>query len=96
MQRILAHMKRPLADAAAVNSTRFAMVKMTQHLCDTVKCCTGGRTKFNRTQQGFEKAHSIDAAWVGESGARVQLRTNQPLIVTCKGDGNRQARRVNG
>ncbi|MGH8000287.1 MAG: HNH endonuclease [Brasilonema sp.] len=95
LKRILEQIKRPLNHAAAVNSTRFAIVKMAKNLCDTVKCWTGGRTQFNRTQQGMEKSHSIDAACVGESGASIQLRTHQPLIVFCKGHGNRQARRVN-
>ncbi len=62
---------------------------------ESVKCWSGGRTKFNRCSQGLEKSHSIDAACVGESGASIKLRTNQPLIVACTGHGNRQARRVN-
>jgi hypothetical protein len=68
---------------------------MAKELCDTVKCWTGGRTKFNRTQQGLEKSHSIDAACVGKSGRSIQLRTTQPLIVTCFGHGTRQEIRVN-
>ncbi|MCC3410339.1 MAG: HNH endonuclease [Microcoleus sp. PH2017_29_MFU_D_A] len=95
LQRILAQAKQPLKDAAAVNSTRFAIVRMAKELCDTVKCWTGGRTKFNRTQQGLEKSHSIDAACVGKSGRSIQLRTTQPLIVTCFGHGTRQEIRVN-
>lgn len=87
--------KKPLAHAAAVNSTRYAIVKMAKNLCSNVKCWTGGRTKFNRTQQGLEKSHSIDAACVGESGALIKLLSNRPLIVECRGHGNRQARRVN-
>jgi hypothetical protein len=87
--------KVPLKDAAAVNSTRFAIVKTAKELCFDVKCWTGGRTKFNRCQQGLDKSHSIDAACVGESGASIKIKTNQPLIVTCRGHGSRQARRVN-
>ncbi|MFB2893315.1 RNA-guided endonuclease IscB [Aerosakkonemataceae cyanobacterium BLCC-F50] len=95
LTRIQSQMKQPLNHAAAVNSTRFAIVTMVKTVCDTVKCWTGGRTKFNRVQQGFFKSHSIDAACVGESGAKIQLLTHQPLIVTCRGHGNRQARRAN-
>ena len=95
LARILKQMKQPLNHAAAVNSTRFAIVAMAKTICDTVKCWTGGRTKFNRVQQGFEKSHSIDAACVGESGTKIQFLTQQPLIVTCRGHGNRQARRAN-
>lgn len=95
LKRILSQAKQPLKDAAAVNATRFAIVRMAKELCETVKCWTGGRTKFNRTQQGLEKLHSIDAACVGESGASIRLRTEQPLIVTCKGHGTRQEVRMN-
>ncbi|OKH35068.1 HNH endonuclease [Calothrix sp. HK-06] len=92
---ILSQAKTPLKDAAAVNSTRFAIVETAKKLCDNVKCWTGGRTKFNRFKQGFEKSHSIDAACVGESGSNIKIKTQQPLIVVCKGHGSRQARRVN-
>jgi hypothetical protein len=68
LERILRQLKQSLDRAAATNSTRFAIVRMAQNLCDTVKCWTGGRTKFNRTQQGLGKSHSIDAACIGESG----------------------------
>lgn len=95
LERILKQVKQPLKDAAAVNATRYAIVRMAKGLCDSVKCWTGGRTKYNRCSQGLEKAHSIDAACIGESGQSIDLRTHEPLLVTCKGHGNRQARRVN-
>jgi 5-methylcytosine-specific restriction endonuclease McrA len=95
LDKILSQAQAPLKDAAAVNSTRFAIVRKAKELCQSVKCWTGGRTKFNRIKQGFEKFHSIDAACVGESGSQIKMVTNQPLIVTCKGHGSRQARRVN-
>lgn len=95
LERILSQSRQPLKDAAAVNSTRFAIVRVAKALHNTVKCWTGGRTKFNRCTQGLQKTHSIDAACVGESGQSIRLRTDQTLIVSCKGHGNRQARRVN-
>lgn len=95
LHRILTQAKAPLTDAAAVNSTQFAIVEMAKKLCDQVLYWSGARTKMNRINQGLEKSHSIDAACVGESGASIQIRTDQPLIVNCKGHGNRQARRVN-
>jgi HNH endonuclease len=95
LNQLLQQVKQPLKDAAAVNATRFAIVKMAKNLCESVKCWSGGRTKFNRCSQGLEKSHSIDAACVGESGASIKLLTSQPLIVACTGHGNRQARRVN-
>jgi 5-methylcytosine-specific restriction endonuclease McrA len=95
LKRIQGQAKQSLADAAAVNSTRFAIVETAKKLCDSVKCWTGGRTKFNRCSQGLPKSHSIDAACVGESGANIRIKTDQVLMVKCKGHGNRQARRVN-
>lgn len=95
LEQILKQCKQPLKDASSVNSTRLAIVKVAKKLCDSVLCWTGGRTKFNRCYQELPKSHSIDAACVGESGSAIKLKTQQPLIVTCKGHGNRQARRVN-
>ena len=95
LDKILMNAKLPLKDAAAVNSTRFAIVETAKKLCNDVNCWTGGRTKFNRFKQGLEKSHSIDAACVGESGSNIKIKTVQPLIVVCKGHGNRQARRIN-
>jgi len=92
---IQAKAKVPLKDAAVVNSTRDAIVKCASSLCKDVKCWTGGRTKFNRCQQNLEKSHSIDASCIGKSGSNIKIKTDQPLIVSCKGHGNRQARRVN-
>lgn len=52
---------------------------------------TGGRTKFNRTRQGYPKDHWIDAACVGESGERVTIRDGfKPLGIAAKGRGKRQ------
>jgi len=95
LKRILSEAKAPLKDAAAVNSTRYAIVRMAKQICVDVKCWSGARTKMNRISQGLEKTHSIDAACVGESGASIKMLTDQRLIVTCKGHGSRQSRRVN-
>ncbi|MDJ0797697.1 MAG: hypothetical protein QNJ51_12930 [Calothrix sp. MO_167.B12] len=62
---------------------------------DTVKCWTGGRTKFNRCSQGIEKSHSADAACVGESGANIRMLVTRALLVESKGHGSRQVRRCN-
>jgi len=95
LEKIQAQAKAPLKDAAAVNSTRFAIVKMAKELCQSVKCWTGGRTKFNRINQGFGKSHSVDASCIGESGSKINLLVSQPLIVESKGHGTRQAVRCN-
>ena len=95
LDKILINAKLPLKDVSAVNSTRFAIVETAKKLCNDVKCWTGGRTKFNRCQQGLEKSHSIDAACVGQSGSNIKIKTLRALIVVCKGHGSRQARRAN-
>ncbi|MFB8789279.1 MAG: RNA-guided endonuclease IscB [Potamolinea sp.] len=95
LKRVLENATKPLKDAAAVNSTRYAIVKMAKSICLSVKCWSGALTKMNRVKQGFEKTHSLDAACVGESGANVRVKTEQPLLITCKGHGSRQSKRVN-
>ena len=56
-----------------------------------IEAGTGGRTKFNRVSQGYPKAHWIDAACVGESGAVVQLNPHLiPLLIKATGRQRRQ------
>ncbi|MFP4133260.1 MAG: RNA-guided endonuclease IscB, partial [Halothece sp.] len=95
LKRVLSTAPKPLSSASAVNSTRYAIVEMAKNHCNQVKCWTGGRTKFNRVNQGLPKSHSIDAACVGESGAKIKILVHQPLIVESKGHGTKQARRCN-
>ena len=92
-KRIKAQAKTPLRDAAAVNSTRWKLLETLKAYGFPVEIGTGGRTKFNRTQQGFDKEHWIDAACVGESGQRLRLPALQPLRIKCMGRGNRQMSR---
>src|SRR2546423_2388188 len=56
-----------------------------------VEVGTGGRTKFNRISQDYPKAHWIDAACVGESGAKVKLSPDhQPIFIKAVGRQCRQ------
>lgn len=84
-------LKTPLAAAAAVNATRNALLAA---LCQTglpVETSSGAQTKFNRTRLQYPKAHWIDAACVGESGASVTLDSGmKPLHIKAQGHGNRQ------
>lgn len=92
---VQAQAKLPLKDAAAVNTTRWAMFNMFNATDMPVEAGTGGRTKFNRTKQGYPKAHWIDAACVGESGQSVKLDSSQqPLRIKAMGRGTRQMCRV--
>lgn len=82
--------KKPLKDAAAVNSVRWAIFGMFNATGLPVETGTGGRTKFNRTKQAYPKAHWIDAACVGASGANVSVRETVPLRIKAMGRGRRQ------
>jgi len=62
---IKAQLKTPLKDAAAVNSTRWALFQALKATGLPVECGSGGRTKWNRTRLGIPKTHALDAACVG-------------------------------
>ena len=64
LARILAQARAPLKDAAAVNTTRWALYERLKQEGLPIECGSGGLTKFNRTQRGLPKAHWIDAACV--------------------------------
>jgi 5-methylcytosine-specific restriction endonuclease McrA len=89
LKRVLAWAKAPLRDAAAVNSTRWALYRVLETTGLPVTVGTGGRTKFNRKQLGWRKAHWLDAAAVGSIGDLI-LATESPLLIVCKGQGGRQ------
>ncbi len=92
---VQAKAKQPLKDAAAVNATRWAIWRRLNDTGLPVETGTGGRTKFNRTTQGYPKAHWIDAACVGESGAKISIDpTLKPLAIKAMGRGTRQMCRM--
>lgn len=65
LARILKQAKAPLIDAAAVNSTRWALYRRLEATGLPLEVSSGGRTKFNRSRQGIPKSHALDAANVG-------------------------------
>ncbi len=89
LQQILAQVKAPLKDAAAVNSTRWKLFNALKETGLPVTTGTVGQTKFNRTQQRLRKTHWLDAACVGDT-VQLEILTNQPLLIQCAGHGNRQ------
>lgn len=93
---IQAQAKVPLKDAAAVNTTRWALYG---RLCETglpVEVGTGGRTKWNRTRLGIPKSHWGDAASIGGSTPETLTGTGlTPLLITAMGRGTYQACRTN-
>jgi 5-methylcytosine-specific restriction endonuclease McrA len=83
--------KRPLKDATAVNATRWTLYNRLKSSGLPVEVSTGGRTKFNRTQQGYPKAHWIDASCIGESGVCVYLEPKMSYLhIKATGHGSRQ------
>lgn len=88
---IQAQARRPLKDAAAVNTTRWALYQRLLATGIPVEVGTGGCTKYNRTRLGLEKAHWHDAACVGASTPeRLDVRGVRPLLMTATGHGTRQ------
>jgi len=91
LARVLRQVQSPFRDAAAVNATRHRLCERLVALGLPVETGSGGRTKFNRAQQQYPKAHWIDAACVGHTGAQVRLDpSHRPLRITATGHGRRQ------
>ena len=95
LAKILANLKKPLKDAAAVNATRYAIGRTLKATGLPIAFWSGGRTKMNRMAQGYAKDHWIDAACVGKSGAAVRLSAStKALSIKAVGRGSRQMCRV--
>jgi 5-methylcytosine-specific restriction endonuclease McrA len=97
LAKIKAQQKKPLAAAAAMNATRFALLERLQAMGAStagtlaVETGTGGMTKFNRTQRELPKTHWIDAACVGASTPEALFVEGvRPLLSKAKGHGCRQ------
>jgi 5-methylcytosine-specific restriction endonuclease McrA len=92
LAHIQAQQKMPLADAAAVNSTRWRLYEALQAFGLPVEVGTGGRTRWNRYRLDLPKKHWIDAAMVGASTPEaVRLAHVIPWLIEATG---RQARRM--
>lgn len=89
LKKIQLQSKRPLKDAAAVNSTRWALFNRLKLTDLPVSTGSGGLTKFNRTRLGLPKTHWLDAACVG-GVETLDVLTSQPLLIKSQGHGTRQ------
>lgn len=89
LTQILSQAKCPLKDAAAVNSTRWALFNRLRATNLPVFTGSGGLTKFNRTRLSLAKTHWLDAACVGKV-ASLNVLTNKPLLIKATGHGTRQ------
>jgi 5-methylcytosine-specific restriction endonuclease McrA len=82
--------KQPLADAAAVNATRWKLKEVLEATGLPVEVSSGGLTKFNRRKLGISKSHWSDAACVGLSTPNsLNIKGYQPLLIKAMGRGNR-------
>jgi 5-methylcytosine-specific restriction endonuclease McrA len=94
LEKILKQAKRPLADAASVNTTRLALLFVLKATGLPVETGSGGLTKFNRSQQKLEKMHWIDADCVGQLTPILNIKGVKPLLITANGHGTRQSCRT--
>lgn len=93
LARILAQTKRPLKDAAAVNTTRWALFNVLKSTGLPVEAGTGGRTKWNRTRMGIPKTHALDAVCVGAVSAITGWK-KPTLAIKAAGRGSYQRTRL--
>jgi 5-methylcytosine-specific restriction endonuclease McrA len=94
LPKILLQAKRPLADAAAVNTTRLALLNALKKTGLPIETGSGGLTKYNRSQQKLPKTHWLDSACVGTSTPILNIKGIQPLLITANGHGTRQSCRT--
>jgi hypothetical protein len=85
-KRVVAQAKAPLKDAAAVNSTRWALYRVLREMGIPVKTGSGGHTKWNRSRFGVPKTHTLDALCVGEVAGVVSW-PSQVIIAKAIGRG---------
>jgi 5-methylcytosine-specific restriction endonuclease McrA len=94
--RVRVQAKTPLKDAAAMNTTRWALLRRLADFGLPIETGSGGLTKFNRTQLGLPKEHYYDALSVGASTP--VAFTNMPAYVqqwSALGRGSRQMTGLN-
>jgi 5-methylcytosine-specific restriction endonuclease McrA len=93
LRKIQFQLQTPLKDAAAVNSTRWALLNRLKSTKLPVSTGSGGLTKFNRISLGLAKAHWLDAACVGVVGT-LKILTDKILSVKANGKGTRRLCRI--
>jgi len=60
-----------LKDVGVMNSIRWKVGETLEEIGPPVTYYTGGKTKYNRTRQGYGKDHWIDAACIGEPDVHI-------------------------
>ena len=67
LKKILVQAKRPLKDASAVNSSRWALFNRLKETGKEIATGSGELTKFKRIRLELQKTHFFDAACVGDT-----------------------------
>jgi hypothetical protein len=93
LKKIKAQAKKPLKDAAAVNTTRLKLKSVLEKAGLPVKTGSGGRTKWNRSKLGIPKTHALDAVCVGEVDQVMEWQ-KPTLKIKCMGRGSYQRTRL--
>ncbi len=93
LKKIELQAKRPLKDAAAVNSTRWKLFETLKQFDIPVLTGSGGLTKFNRSKLELPKSHWLDAACVGVVNT-LKILTTKILSVKTTGHGCRRLVRM--
>jgi 5-methylcytosine-specific restriction endonuclease McrA len=93
VHKILSQVKTPLRDAAAVNSTRWALYNALKTTGLAVEAASGGRTKWNRCRFNIPKTHCLDAVCVGQIDA-IQGWKQSILQIKAMGRGSYQRTRL--
>ena len=91
--KILAQAKAPLKDAAAVNSTRWALFQRLNATGLDVETGSGGLTKWNRARLCVPKAHCLDAVCVGHVDG-IEHWQQPVLCIKATGRGSYQRTRL--
>jgi len=96
LKQVLAKIKKPLADTAAVNATGWMLFEQLKATGLPLETGTGGQTKFNRTRLGLPKTHWMDAVAVGSSTPeQVIVKVAKPLLIKATGYGHRRMCNIN-
>ena len=90
---VQAQAQQCLKDAAAVNSTRWALYRRIEFSGLPVVAGTGACTKWNRSRFGIPKTHALDALCVGAVNAVVGWRLSA-LTFAAVGRGAYQRTRI--
>jgi hypothetical protein len=84
-----------LKDVAAINATRWEILRRLQTTGLPIEVGTGGRTKYNRILRKLPKTHWLDAVCVGASTPEIiKVEDIHPLSIIATGHGSRQMCRV--